>query len=336
MRVYQPSKEGRSAVEGVAFCLVPLFFLQVPSEEEKMKNQLRTSVRVCAAALSVALISLITACGSSSSSDITVATETTVAVAVPQRIVSLSATATEMLYAIGAGPQVVAVDEYSNYPAEAAELGTKLNAFEPNVEAIAAYTPDLVIISNDMASVTERLAALNIKVWVGAAAASIEDAYKQITELGDVTGHVDEATQVVKTMKDGISAALDGVKAPTGTSYFYELDNTYYTVTSNTFVGGLISGLGLTNIADGVEAGNDYPQLNAEALIKANPSIIFLADTKCCAQSAATVAARPGWAAISAVTNNAVIELDDDISSRWGPRLVNLVEQISAAIKALK
>ncbi|MSO59231.1 MAG: ABC transporter substrate-binding protein [Ilumatobacteraceae bacterium] len=295
-----------------------------------MKKQLRTSVRAFAAALAVSSITLVTACGSSSSSDTTVAVDT------PQRIVSLSATATEMLYAIGAGSQVVAVDEYSNYPAEAVALGTKLNAFEPNIEAIAAYTPDLVIISNDMSSVTERLADLDIKVWVGTAAATIDDAYAQITQLGEATGHVDEAAQVVETIKDGISAAVDGVKAPAGTSYFYELDNTYYTVTSNTFIGSLMASLGLTNIADGVESGNDYPQLNAEALIKSNPSMIFLADTKCCAQSAATVAARPGWTAIAAITNNAVVELDDDISSRWGPRVVDLVKQIAATVKALK
>lgn len=293
-----------------------------------MKKQLRTSVRVVA--LAIASLTLITACGSSSSSD------TTVAVEAPQRIVSLSATATEMLYAIGAGKQVIAVDEYSNYPADAVALGTKLNAFEPNIEAIAAYTPDLVIISNDMASVTERLKALDIKVWVGAAPATIDDAYAQITQLGAATGHTDEASQLVTSMKDDISTAVDGVKAPAGTTYFYELDDTYYSVTSNTFIGSLLSTLGLTNIADGVEAGNDYPQFNAEALIKANPGIIFLADTKCCAQTAATVAARPGWSSIAAVKNNAVIELDDDISSRWGPRIVDLVKQFADAVKALK
>lgn len=299
-----------------------------------MKKQLRTSVRVVA--LAIASLTLITACGSSSSSDTTVAVDTSVAVEAPQRIVSLSATATEMLYAIGAGKQVIAVDEYSNYPADAVALGTKLNAFEPNIEAIAAYTPDLVIISNDMASVTERLNALDIKVWVGAAPATIDDAYAQITQLGAATGHADEASQLVTSMKDDISAAVDGVKAPAGTTYFYELDDTYYSVTSNTFIGSLLSSLGLTNIADGVEAGNDYPQLNAEALIKANPGIIFLADTKCCAQTAATVAARPGWSSIAAVKNNAVIELDDDISSRWGPRIVDLVKQFADAVKALK
>ncbi len=299
-----------------------------------MKKQLRTSVRVVA--LAIASLTLITACGSSSSSDATLTVDTTVAVEAPQRIVSLSATATEMLYAIGAGKQVIAVDEYSNYPADAVALGTKLNAFEPNIEAIAAYTPDLVIISNDMASVTERLNALDIKVWVGAAPATIDDAYAQITQLGAATGHADEASQLVTSMKDGISTAIDGVQAPAGTTYFYELDNTYYSVTSNTFIGSLLSSLGLTNIADGVEAGNDYPQLNAEALIKANPGIIFLADTKCCAQTAATVAARPGWSSIAAVKNNAVIELDDDISSRWGPRIVDLVKQFADAVKALK
>lgn len=137
-------------------------------------------------------------------------------------------------------------------------------------------------------------------------------------------------------MKSKIDAATAGVTAPEGASYFYELDNTLYSVTSNTFVGSLLKATGIANVADGVEEGNDYPQMNAEAIIKANPSIIFLADTKCCGQNAAEVAKRPGWSGIDAVKNGNVVELDDDVASRWGPRVVDLVTQMAQAIAALQ
>jgi iron complex transport system substrate-binding protein len=115
-------------------------------------------------------------------------------------------------------------------------------------------------------------------------------------------------------------------------SYFYELDNTYFSVTSNTFVGQIMSQFNMQNIADLAEAGNDYPQLSQEAIISANPQLIFLADTKCCQQDAKTVAARPGWSKIDAVTSGNVVELDDDVASRWGPRVVDLVKQVAAAV----
>jgi iron complex transport system substrate-binding protein len=112
---------------------------------------------------------------------------------------------------------------------------------------------------------------------------------------------------------------------------YYELDNTFYSVTSNTFVGALLKQFGLNSIADGAEEGNDYPQLSAEAILNADPDIIFLADTKCCQQTAATVGARAGWSGIQAVTDGNVIELDDDVASRWGPRVVDLIEQFGKA-----
>lgn len=249
------------------------------------------------------------------------------------KIVSLSPTATEMLYAIGAGDQVVAVDSLSTYPAEVAPKVTKISAYEPSAEAILAYEPDVVLISNDMNKITEQLTSAKpeIDVWTGAAAASLDDVYKQINELGTLTGHTSEASDLVKSMKTRIDAAvpdaLDTVEFPV----YYELDNTFYSVTSNTFVGALMKQFNLISIADGVEKGNDYPQLNAEAIVKANPVIIFLADTKCCQQTAATVGARAGWSGIEAVKNGNVVELDDDIASRWGPRIVDLIEQFSKA-----
>ena len=288
--------------------------------------------RIRAITAAVAATLVLAACGSGSSTPDTTVPEVSV------RIVSLSPTATEMLYAIGAGDQVVAVDSYSTFPAETASKVTKMSAFEPNAEAILAYEPDVVLISNDMNKITEQLESISsrkITVWTGAAAATLDDVYKQITELGALTGHEDDAATLIDSMKSRIAKVTENISAPmTPKSYFYELDNTLYSVTSNTFVGALLKPFGFTNIADGVEAGNDYPQLNAEVIAKANPSVIFLADTKCCATNAAEVAKRPGWAGIDAVKNGQIVELDDDIASRWGPRVVDLLEQISAGIMA--
>jgi iron complex transport system substrate-binding protein len=243
-----------------------------------------------------------------------------------------------MLYAIGAGDQVVAVDSLSTYPAEVSSKVTKISAYEPSVEAILAYEPDVVLISNDMNKITEQLESISsrkITVWTGAAAASIDDVYKQINELGELTGRSSEATALVADMTKRIDAAVPDVAPTDASSVYYELDNTYYSVTSNTFVGALLKQFGMVSIADGVEEGNDYPQLSAEAIVKADPSIIFLADTKCCQQSATTVKARAGWSGISAVKDDNIIELDDDVASRWGPRIVDLIEQFGAAHTAM-
>lgn len=287
-----------------------------------MKFPIRKRV-ITAIAASVLIFS---ACGSSESADTTSPEQSL-------KIVSLSPTATEMLYAIGAGDQVVAVDSLSTYPAEVAPKVTKISAYEPSAEAILSYEPDVVLISNDMNKITEQLTGANakIQVWTGAAAATLDDVYKQITELGALTGHETGASDLVKSMKTRIDAAVPDVMPTNAFSVYYELDNTFYSVTSNTFVGALMKQFGLISIADGAEKGNDYPQLNAEAIVKANPVIIFLADTKCCAMDAAKVAARAGWGGIEAVKNGNVVELDDDIASRWGPRVVDLIEQFGKA-----
>jgi iron complex transport system substrate-binding protein len=253
----------------------------------------------------------------------------------PVRVVSLSPSATEMLYAIGAGPQVVAVDDYSNYPAEAAALGTALSGFEPNVEAIGGYFPDLVIIAYDPSNLVEQLNTLNIPVFVAGAATSLENVYEQIEQLGVLTGNSQKAIEVSKTLQTGIEEAVASVKfSDPPLSYYYELDDTYYSVTSNTFVGQIFNLFGMRNIADNVESGNDYPQLSAEVIVSSDPDFIFLADTKCCAQDATTVAARDGWGGLKAVTANRVVELDDDVASRWGPRVLDLITAIRDAVAA--
>lgn len=251
----------------------------------------------------------------------------------PTRIISLSPTATEMLWAIGAGDQVVAIDNMSNYPEEAQEKASELSGFEPNIEAIAEYDPDLVIASYAPEGMADGLAALDIPVWYGNAATTLEDVYAQIETLGAITGQVSNAEALVADMQMRIDEAIAGAGEPTNATYFYELDNTYYSVTSNTFVGSLMSALGLTSIADGVEEGNDYPQMNAEVIIESDPTFIFLADTAY-GESATTVAARPGWSSLSAVTRDRVVELDSDIASRWGPRVVDLVIAVADALSA--
>ncbi len=252
----------------------------------------------------------------------------------PDAIVSLSPTATEMLFAIGAGDQVIAVDDFSNHPPEAPT--TDLSGFEPNIEAIAGYGPDLVVIADDGADVAESLDDLDIPVLVAPAASTLDDSYGQIEQFGVATGHQADADALVQRMRsdiDEITTALSGAAEPL--TYYHELDDTYFSVTSDTFIGQIYDLVGLRNVADDVpdDAGG-YPQLSEEFIIDANPDLIFLADTRCCGQSAETVAERPGWDQIAAVRNSAVIELDDDIASRWGPRIVDLLGTVADAVAA--
>jgi iron complex transport system substrate-binding protein len=254
----------------------------------------------------------------------------------PKAIISLSPTATEMLFAVGAGKQVIAVDDQSNFPAEAPK--TDLSGFKPNVEAIAAKKPDLVVIADDAGKIVEPLTKLGINVITMPSAVTMADSYAQLEQLGAATGHVAEGVKASSAMKASIDAAF--AKAPkvaTKLKYYHELDPTFFSVTSKTFIGQVYSGFGLENIADSADKdGSGYPQLSAEAIVAANPDLVFLADTKCCEQTVDAVAARPGWNGVKAVTTKGIVALDDDIASRWGPRLVLLVDAIGAKLAALQ
>ncbi len=256
---------------------------------------------------------------------------------VPERIVSMSPTHTEILFAIGAGDQVVAVDSLSNFPEEAAAVATDLSAYEPNVEAVAGYEPDLVVTDGTNPDFLAQLDSLALAHWEGPAPVGIGDVYAQIEQLGAVTGHVGEAAELVGQMEadiDEIIAGLPPLETPL--SYYHELDDTYFSVTSDTFIGQVYNLVGLRNIADEAEGdGGPYPQLNAEFIISANPDLIFLADAQCCGQTADVVSARPGWDAITAVVNGDIVELDEDIASRWGPRIVDLVRTVADAVHAV-
>ncbi|RAO24160.1 hypothetical protein ONO86_06614 [Micromonospora noduli] len=252
----------------------------------------------------------------------------------PEKIVVLSPTATEMLFAIGAGPQVTAVDDQSNYPADVPK--TDLSAFQPNAEAIAGKNPDLVVLSDDRNKIVEQLGKLKIPVYQTPAATTLDDSYRQITELGTLTGHADQATDVATRMKDDIAKLVkDLPQRAEKLTYFHELGPELYSATSKTFIGSLYSQAGLTNIADPADADGKsfgYPQLSQEFIVKADPDFVFLADAKCCQQNADTVKARSGWAGLTAVKNNQVVALDDDVASRWGPRVVDLLRVIIDAV----
>jgi len=254
----------------------------------------------------------------------------------PARIVSLSPSATEMLFAINAGPQVIAVDEQSNYPATAPM--TKLSGFTPNVEAIAAYRPDLVVAADDTGGLVHALDLLSIPTLIEPAAKNLEDSYAQIGQLGRATSHQSEAQGLVKQMRSTISTALATItRSSRQLKVYHELDDTYYSATSKTFIGQVYALLGLVNIADAATgAASDYPQLSSEYIVSANPDLIVLADTKCCHQSASTVAARPGWGSIAAVRSGQVIGVDDDVASRWGPRVVDFLVALATHVRQLE
>jgi len=252
-----------------------------------------------------------------------------------QRIVSLSPTHTEVLFAIGAGDRVVAVDDFSNFPPEAAAVASDLSGFEPNPEAIAGYEPDLVVIGGDFTGLTEQLAALDIPVWSGDAPATLDDAYAQIVDLGVQVGRADAARAVVDGMRADIAAAVASIPAEAaGMTYYHELDDTFYSVSSTSFAGSVYALFGLTNIVEQSAVEGDYPQLSAEFIVETDPDLIFLACTVYCGITPETVAARPGWERLSAVTTGRVVPLDDDIVSRWGPRLVDFVSTIASALAA--
>jgi iron complex transport system substrate-binding protein len=254
----------------------------------------------------------------------------------PRRIVSLSATATEMLFAIGAGKQVVAVDDQSSYPANAPM--TRLSGYTPNVEAIAGYTPDLVVAADDTGGLVAGLTALRVPVLIETAAKNLNDTYTQLRELGMATGQGSAASAEVAKIRTGVASVVASIGKPARTiTVYHELDQTFYSATSHTFVGEVYAMLGLRDIADkATGAAPDYPQLSSEFVVSANPDLIVLADSKCCQQNAQTVAARPGWSGIAAVREGQVVPVDDDVASRWGPRVVDFLRQIAPHVAELE
>lgn len=305
------------------------------------------------AALTTLLVLLLSACGSSGGTDsagsgsspgatrsadpfpttVQAANGTISVPARPQRIVSLSPTATEMLFAVGAGEQVVAVDDQSTHPTDAPR--TKLSGFQPSAEAVIGYKPDLVVLSSDTGGIVAALTKVKVPTLLLQAAAKLDDSYDQLRTLGTATGHRDQGVEVAEGMEKELARiAADTPRPDRQLSYYHELDPTFFSATSSTFVGQVYALFGLRNIADTApKASGGYPQLSAEYVVKAAPDLVFLADTKCCKQTAQAVAARPGWSSLPAVRDGGVVALDDDTASRWGPRVVDFARAVADAVK---
>ncbi|MDE3721610.1 ABC transporter substrate-binding protein [Nocardiopsis sp. N85] len=251
----------------------------------------------------------------------------------PERIVSLSPSHTEMLFAIGAGERVEAADEYSNFPAEAPT--TDLSGFTPSVEAIVEYDPDLVVMSDSAQETAAQLADVDIPTLVMPAAADLEDTYAQIRLLGDATGHAEDADAEATRIETEFTKVVEEVCAEAGDaglSFYQELDETPFSATSETFVGQIYSSFGLVNIADAADDGTagGYPQLSQEYIVEENPDLIFLSYGDEAAVEA--VAERPAFDTVTAVRNDAVYLLDADIASRWGPRVVDFARLVGDTV----
>ena len=258
----------------------------------------------------------------------------------PSAIISLSPTATEMLYAVGAGDQVLAVDDFSNFPAETADKMPGVSGYDPNVEAIIGLGPDLILTDGTNPDFLEALDRAGIAHWEGPAAVTVDDTFAQILELGAATGHAEEAEALVDELTADLDALLERIatlpELETPLTFYHELDSTYYSVTSETFIGSTYTSLGLRNIADLVEEESyGYPQLSAEFILDKDPDIIFLACTIYCGETPESVAARPGWDALSAVAAGHVVPLNDDIASRWGPRIIEHMSAVVDSVEAV-
>ncbi|WP_082376188.1 ABC transporter substrate-binding protein [Nocardiopsis sp. NRRL B-16309] len=251
----------------------------------------------------------------------------------PERIVSLSPTATEMLFAIGAGEQVEAADEYSNFPEDAPT--TDLSGFTPNVEAIVEYDPDLVLLARSSEDTAPQLEDVGVPVLVMDDAATLDDAYAQMRLLGEATGHAEAADAEAERVEAEFDAVVESVREDVGEvdlTFYQELDDSLYSATSGTFVGQIYQAFGLENIADAADgADSGYPQLSPEYVVDENPDLIFLSYGD--EETVSSVGERPAFDTVTAVEEDAVYLLDADIASRWGPRVVDFAELVGDAVR---
>jgi iron complex transport system substrate-binding protein len=248
----------------------------------------------------------------------------------PKRIVSLSPAATEILFAIGAGDEVVGSDSFSDYP-DAANKTAKLDYSKPDPEAALALDPDLVIMATRQQEQLQQFRDLHIKVLYIEEAETVDGVYDSIAMFGGITGHAAEAQSLVADMRRRIGAVTSKLATVSaGPRVFYEVTNDLYTASPDTFIGSMLTMLKAKNIAEG--ATTQFPQLTAEAVIGADPQVVLLADAKFTHENADIVSARPGWSNVSAVKDRRIYAIDDDIASRPGPRIVDAIETIAKAL----
>ncbi|HUF52186.1 MAG TPA: ABC transporter substrate-binding protein [Dehalococcoidia bacterium] len=245
----------------------------------------------------------------------------------PQSIVALAPSFVEVLYAVGAGDAIVAADQNTDYPPEAADI-PRISGFDPSVEAIAGYEPDLVLMCCfDAGGLQGALMDIDIPTMYFDSPATIDGVYEQIVTIGEVVGAGNEVEAIVGGMEADIDAIVSAIPARGhAPSYYFELDVALFTVGPGSFPHEVFTLLGAENVADAT--GEAYPQLSAEAIIAGAPDVIFLADADF-GESAETVASRPGWDVIPAVVNDRVYPVPAAVLSRPTPRLVDDIELVA-------
>ena len=238
----------------------------------------------------------------------------------PKRIISLSPSITEILFEIGSGNQVIAVDNLSNYPNEAPI--TDISAYDPNVEAISLFNPDLVILSYNIKNLNTALKKIGIETIYLPAPLNFEDILDQIDYLGLQTGNEDKAKKLISKMKNRMKTLQKLRENEKATKIYHEIDPNYYSPSKFSFIGDIYQKLNYKNVADKADISNlGYPKLSPELIISENPDLIVLPgkDNKYVEK----VKLRPGWGYIEAVKKNNFLLTNNDIASRWGPRILN-------------
>jgi len=249
----------------------------------------------------------------------------------PDRVLCLSPSATQMLYAIGAGTQLVGVDMYSTYPPGAPR--TKFTGYETSAEDYLPFRPDLVVLAAQTGTLVQQLQVLHIPVLLLPPATTFADVDHQLAELGTATAHQSAADNVQASLRQDVGAAARKAgNAGRGKTYYVEVDPTFYTATSKTFIGAEFSLFGMRDIADAAGHGTAYPQISPEYILKENPDYVFLADTVCCKQDATTFAHRPGFGGLTAVRLQHVISVNDSVASQWGPHTIEELVSLLATV----
>lgn len=252
---------------------------------------------------------------------------------VPERIVSIAPSPTEILFAIGAGPQVVGVDNYSDYPAEAAGL-TKVGDYTLNLETIISLQPDLIV-GGDLVPLAqlEQLESQGIP-YVLLADRTLEDVLKTIRLAGVITGHITEADQVATALSERIDAVKAKTLAPDVVKQrvYIEYDEFMglWTYGPGSFGDDLITAAGGLNIAHNTSS--EYPMVESEFVIAQNPEVIVYTTGPWSTLSEDTYLNRPGWDTIDAVVDGNIHGMDANLLSRYGPRIVDCLEQLAEII----
>ncbi len=255
----------------------------------------------------------------------------------PQRIISLSASNTELVYAVGLQSKLVGVDDFSDYPAEAKNL-EKVGGFsKPNFEKIVSLAPDLVLATNlHVKAALPELEKRGLRVVV-IQPPKLDNVPDNLALLGKIGGNATAAGKVAEEMRSRIAAVTSktkGLSASERVRVFFELDPGLITTGPDTFLDDMITKAGGENIAR--DAKTAWPQLSAEAIVLKDPQVIILSDhgSDAGGVTPAMVKARPGWSAIAAVQANRIVELPDrDLTDRPGPRAVEGLEFLARTLQ---